>query len=110
VLLTLLNKNGFNIVNEVEYNNHSIFYEIKKGLNETKPFESSKSDIFKENLTNNLNKIDNINNEIINLLKKDDYNVHIFGSHVMTQFYLYNGLTTKISSVLDNSPYKIGYK
>ena len=110
VLSILLNKNGFKIINETEFNNHSIFYEIKKDKKENIKFESTISDIFTENLTKNLNKIQKINDVIIDLLKNDDYNVHIFGSHVMTQFYLYNGLNVSINYVIDNSQNKIGYK
>ena len=110
VLSFLLSKNGFKIINEVPFKNHSIFYEIKKDDKENVKFETTITNRFTENLSKNLNKLQKINEDIDELLKNNNYNVHIFGSHVMTQFYLYNGLKTSINYVLDNSPYKIGYK
>jgi hypothetical protein len=104
VITYLLNKNGFTIVSEKNYKNHSNFYKIKKTnklIKDIKLNVSSKIDV---NWDKTLTSINIINNKL-NHIKHD--NIYIFGAHVTTQFYLYNGIDEKkINGILDNSKNK----
>jgi len=111
VLIKLLNNNRLEIVDEVKFKNHSVFYEVKKCKKIDSHFKISISDKFIESFLKNKDKIIEINKKISDLIKNDsEYSVYIFGSHVTTQFYLYNGLDLPIKNILDNSPNKIGFK
>lgn len=104
VITYLLNKNGFSIESEKNYKNHSIFYKIKKTnklIKDIKLKISSKFDIIWDKTLTNINVINDILGNI------NHNNVYIFGAHVTTQFYLYNGINEKkINGVLDNSKNK----
>jgi SAM-dependent methyltransferase len=111
VLKKLLDNSGLEIVDEVKFKDHSVFYEIKKSKKIDSNFKISISDKFIESFITNKDKIIEINKAISDLIKNDsEYSVYIFGSHVTTQFYLYNGIDLPIKNILDNSPNKIGFK
>jgi SAM-dependent methyltransferase len=104
----LANKNGFIIVDEKKYNNHSVFYKLKKSKNITnKELNLKIGEKFSETWASAINNIEAINN----LIDGGNYkNIYIFGAHVTTQFYLYNGLNkSKIIGIIDNSKSKQGY-
>lgn len=111
VLKKLLNNNGLEIVDEIKFENHSLFYEIKKSKKRDIHLEISISDKFTQNLMYNKDKILKINKSVTDLIENEnDYSVYIFGAHVTTQFYLYNGINLPIKNILDNSPNKINCK
>jgi hypothetical protein len=101
----LLNKNGFVIQNIKRYKNHSIFYKCKKAT------KSIKTNIPKHNkvLINKFKKlhkmsvsnIKNINKKLLNTTSE----IYLFGAHVNSQYYIYNGLK-QITGIIDNSPSK----
>ena len=101
----LCSKTGFVIVNSERYNNHSIFFHLKKGNNSKNYFiDDIISNKFVDKYERLLNKIESINKEIEN-----DENVYLYGSHVTSQSYIFNGLNiNKIHGLLDGSSAKIG--
>jgi hypothetical protein len=101
--------NGFKIIETFKYKNHSIFYKLKKvSPRLKKSIKLEISNKFKTNHKNSIVNINDINNE---LLKYNNYNVYIFGAHVSSQFYLFNGLDkTKIKYIIDNDKNKQNYK
>jgi len=104
ILNFLANANGFSVVDVKNYNNHSIFFKLKKDNSFNKTLDLKLSNKFGENLLYHIENIKKINASV----SSDAY---IFGSHVTSQFYFFNGLKTKhIKGVLDNSINKQGYK
>jgi SAM-dependent methyltransferase len=101
VLELLSSLNGFKIVDSKSYDNHSIFYKLKKDSN-VKP-KIIKLNIEKQ-FVNNFNKHkENINSINQKLKEYCDFNVYLFGGHVSSQFYLFNGLEkTNIKYIIDN--------
>lgn len=109
ILNWLANINGFKVIEIQKYNNHSIFYKLKKeSIPLIKPIKLEINHKFKNNFKKHINNIKNINNE---LTKFNDYDIYLFGGHVSSQFYLFNGLDdTKIKSIIDNDLDKENYK
>lgn len=102
IIQFILNSYGYKFVECKKFKNHSIFFKFIK-TNKIKKnkvkIKSIKNKIIK-NYNKSLVKIKKIN-KIINKYNK----IYIFGAHVNTQFYIYNGLNT-ITGILDNSPHK----
>lgn len=97
---------GFYIVKTENYNNHSVFFHLKKVDNQNKELIKAHQikHHFIEKYQKLINKIEIINREI-----KGDNNVFLYGSHVTSQSYLYNGLNnSNIKGLLDGSSAKIG--
>jgi len=97
---------GFYIVKSENYNNHSVFFHLKKDNVKNKELVKTKTikHHFIEKYQKLINKIEIINKEIEN-----DDNVFLYGSHVTSQSYLYNGLDKiNIKGLLDGSVAKIG--
>jgi hypothetical protein len=108
VLEFLANKNGFRIVDEKRYNNHSVFYKLKKSNDVLdKQLDLKIGSKFSEIWEKSISNIKKIND----LIKKyDSKNLYLFGAHVTSQFYLYNGLDkTDIIGIIDNSKSKQDY-
>lgn len=108
ILEFLANKNGFILVDEKKYNNHSVFYKLKKSNNiSNKQLNLKIGSKFLKIWENSIRNIKRINNLIENYGSK---NIYLFGAHVTSQFYLYNGLNkTNIIGIIDNSKSKHGY-
>lgn len=103
----LLNNNNFEIMEIIDYENHSTLYHVKKTSilsNKIQPIFDYKN-MFFNSINNYSNLIKNINDYIINS-KKD---VYIFGCSYNTQFLISLGLElTKIKGILDNCKEKQG--
>ena len=97
----LLSKYGFEIVETQEYKNHSLFFKCKK-TNKRLSFKLKIIDIKNILLDNHSYHLSNIN-RINDLMSKMP--IYIFGAHINSQFYIYNGLS-ELQGVIDNSPYK----
>lgn len=109
VLEFLANTNGFRIIESKNYKNHSIFYKLKKDSTvTTTPLRLDIREEFRLIFQQHIDKIKYITTKI------EEYNYHsiyIFGAHVSSQFYLFNGLPqTNILSILDNDVNKQGHK
>jgi hypothetical protein len=101
IIKHLLLKYGFKILQTYEYKNHSLFFKCQK----TNKILSSKLKIFDIKnilLKNHSYHLSNINriNDIATGMP-----IYLFGAHINSQFYVYNGLS-KIEGIIDNSPYK----
>jgi len=104
IITYLLNKNGFSIELKENYENHSIFYKIKKTDKSIKNIKLKISSKFNNTWNKTLINIQNINNILKNI---NHTNIYIYGAHVNTQFYLYNGIDiNKIKGIIDNSKSK----
>ena len=103
-----MNKNGFEIIDYIDYENHSTIYHTKKNNN------------INNNLITNL-KIQNYCNDFFNLITEynlfiekcnliinDNLNkqIFIFGASSFTQLLLYFGLHKNVQGILDNSKEK----
>lgn len=103
---------GFKIINFQHFDQHSIFFHLKKieKDNSNKSFKSILTTVEIEKL------IDNYSNEILDKVKEikkfmDDNNFkfYIFGAHIFTQYLIALGLDhNKIVALLDNSKFKQG--
>jgi len=102
-LEVLLNKNGFKILSTAEYKKHSLFFHVVKSDKSNVDILNYQPGIkFLKNLNIHKNRISEINEIISN-----KETVYIYGSHITSQFYIFNGLEiSKIKGVLDNSKSK----
>ena len=105
-LETIFKNNGFYIERIQEYKKHSLFIQLIKDSKSSnyKELSDDVSNKFINNLNYHKKQINKINDTII-----DKDNVYLYGSHVTSQFYIFNGLNTiNIKGVLDNSKSKQG--
>ena len=95
---------GFRIVKTEYFNNHSVFFHLKKDIAKVRDYDCiSLSERFSNLFEIHKSKIDEIN-EIIS----EEAAVFIYGAHITSQFYIFNGLNSlKINGVLDGSISKI---
>lgn len=109
VVELMCESNGFEILEFKKYNNHSNFYKIKKKSNILdKKIKLNISQKFKNNFINHIDNIHSINEKLI---KYEDYKIYLFGAHVSSQFYLFNGLDiTKLNCIIDNDTNKQNHK
>lgn len=103
-LKKICEKTGFKIVKSYKFMNHSLFYHLKKSNFKIKKFKPkqilSKQFICLYNI--HFDKIKKINNII-----SKEKNVFIYGAHISSQFYIFNGLdTSKIIGILDSASSK----
>ena len=100
---------GFNINKTYRYNNHSVFFNLTKISND---LNKQDDNIEHNNISDRfLELYDNLKKSIFNLNKiiSNYDNIFIYGAHVTTQSYIFNGLdTTKFLGVIDGSESKIG--
>jgi predicted SAM-dependent methyltransferase len=107
----MLIKNGFKIIEILDYENHSIIYHVKK---------VKKENIIDSKLSNNIH-ITNYNDLFMNTIYKwksfiekcnfydESYNIFVFGASYNTQYLLELGLNSiKIKGILDNCKEKQG--
>jgi predicted SAM-dependent methyltransferase len=98
----LLNKNGFEIIEIIDYENHSTIYHTKKNNIKNKINEFKIQNYYNNffNLFNEYNLfIEKCNLIINNNLNKD---IFIFGASYNTQILLFFGLNKNIKGILDN--------
>jgi len=104
-IIWLLEYNGFNIINVIDYENHSILFHVKKS-NKKKENDISiynYNDLFFSTLDNYYNFINRCNN----IIENTNLNIYVFGASYNTQFLFTLGLKQeKISGILDNSKEK----
>lgn len=105
----LLNKNGFEIVEIIDYENHSTIYHTKKSTNVRclSPLKiDNYKDVFFSVVNDYRNFIDRCNVEINNNKASD---IYIFGASYNTQHLLFLGLKREyIKGILDNCKEKQG--
>lgn len=108
VLEFLAINNGFEVVKIKKYENHSIFFKLQKKISlSNKNVKLNLFEKFNINFNQHKNNIKNIN-EKLNGLK--DYHIFLFGAHVSSQFYIYNGLKIdNILNIIDNDVTKSSY-
>lgn len=102
----LCDKTGFGIENYFYYNNHSVFFHLKKVNEKKEPIYVNQDikSVFVNKYQKLRNRISEINKEI-----ESDKNVYLYGSHVTSQSYINNGLDiSNIKGLLDGSSAKIG--
>jgi hypothetical protein len=111
-IITYLFQNNFTFEGMKYYENHSIFFKLKKGYdnsdnisnNEISKTNSCYNNLFKYSVKNIYNYITEVNKKIETI---DSY--YVYGAHISTQFLLKLGIeSTKILGILDNSEMKIG--
>jgi len=87
----------------MKFKNHSIFFHVSKQVDLKKnPFiYNSRKDIFISSLNYHSDMIEKINE-----FAKNFKNVFIYGAHVTSQFYLFNGLNIDLIGILDKSTSK----
>lgn len=107
----LLKKNNFDIVEIIDYENHSTIYKCKK-KNNSDTIENTNQIIFKntnyiDSFTQSLNLYKDFINKCNNIIKNTSKDVYIFGASYNTQFLLSLGIEIKnIKGILDNSKEK----
>lgn len=107
----LLGKYGFTILEKKYYGNpHSVFYATEKGdVPETWPLMENKYDAYKELFTNYINYHTEMIATLNAQLAKSTAPTYLFGAHIFSQTLIQFGLdTSRIVSILDNSPLKQG--
>ena len=101
LLSFLLERNGFQVVRVDGFKSHSIFIHVKKlphPMPQTSIGYRDRKKIFIDCFVFHKNSITCINNA----LEKQE-NTFIYGSHVTSQFYMFNGLNISLVGVLDRS-------
>jgi predicted SAM-dependent methyltransferase len=102
----LLNKNGFEIIEIIDYTNHSSIYHVKKHTTISKDFANTEFTI-----TNNFDKFMNcvekynlFIRDCNSIISKTDKPVYIFGASYNSQFLLTMGIKIeRLTGILDNS-------
>jgi hypothetical protein len=102
-----LKKTGFNILEKVEYKNHSHFYTVEKtNIKEEIVLDNRYKhykEMFNEYIVYHKNLVDQINKQI----EETDSEIFLFGGHIFSQYLIAFGLnTSRITNILDNSPLK----
>jgi len=102
-----LKKTGFNILEKIEYKNHSHFYtvektDIKENVTIDNRYEHYK-EMFNEYITYHKDLVNQINKQI----EETNSEIFLFGGHIFSQYLIAFGLnTSRITNILDNSPLK----
>ena len=104
----LLNKNGFQIIEIIDYKNHSTLYYVKK-VNIIENITIKKISNYNDNFTHTLNEFTLYVNFCNDIIKNSDKNIYIFGASYNTQLLLTIGLDiNSITGILDNCKNKQG--
>lgn len=101
----LCNLTGFEYISHSKYSNHSVFIHLRKSNNNIKTNinHSVISHRFIEKYDKLLKNVEMINKKIEN-----HKNVYLYGAHVTSQSYIFNGLDfTNIKGLIDGSSQKI---
>lgn len=110
ILNYLATRTGFEILTIKSYENHSMFYKLKKKpIKEISTISTKQGDKFIKSFIKHSGEIQLLN-EKINFHRNNGFKVFLFGAHVTSQYYINNGLEAKIDAILDNSITKQGYK
>jgi SAM-dependent methyltransferase len=107
-----LKKTGFKIIEKLEYQKHSHFYTVEKvALTEKLAYTDLENKyvhyktMFDDYISYHKNMVDEINENIRNTNSE----IYLFGAHIFSQSLIAFGLdTSKIVTILDNSPLKQG--
>uniref|UniRef100_A0A6C0K3F0 C-methyltransferase domain-containing protein n=1 Tax=viral metagenome TaxID=1070528 RepID=A0A6C0K3F0_9ZZZZ len=98
----LLRANGFDIIDIIDYENHSILFHARK--NTTSLYGETIIHNFYDSFFITLNKYNEFVNTCNEIIKGADKKVYLFGASYNTQFLLALGLhEEKIDGILDNS-------
>jgi 2-polyprenyl-3-methyl-5-hydroxy-6-metoxy-1,4-benzoquinol methylase len=102
-----LKKTGFNILEKIEYKNHSHFYTVEKINKKEDIILDSKykhyKEMFNEYITYHINLVNQINQQI----EETNSEIFLFGGHIFSQYLIAFGLNvSRITNILDNSPLK----
>jgi predicted SAM-dependent methyltransferase len=112
-ILNIANFTGFEVIDYEYFENHSIFFHLKKiekiSISD-KVFTTAVTSIEIDKLIANYsNEIMNKIDEIKKFIDHNDLKFYIFGAHIFTQYLVALGLDlTKINGLLDNSKFKQG--
>ena len=102
-----LKKTGFNILEKIEYKNHSHFYTVEKTNKKEDTVLNNKYEHYKEMFNEYINYHVDLVNQINKQIEKVNSNVFLFGGHIFSQYLIAFGLdTSRITNILDNSPLK----
>lgn len=104
LLSFLLESNGFKVVKIDHFRSHSIFIQVKKlsdSISHTSISYRDRKKIFIDCFGFHQNNISLINSAI-----KKQENTFIYGSHVTSQFYIFNGLNVNLVGTIDKSTSK----
>lgn len=102
-----LKKTGFNILEKIEYKNHSHFYTVEKTNKKEDIILGNKykhyKEIFNEYITYHVDLVNQINQQI----EETNSEIFLFGGHIFSQYLIAFGLNvSRITNILDNSPLK----
>jgi SAM-dependent methyltransferase len=102
-----LKKTGFNILEKIEYKNHSHFYTVEKTNKKEDTVLNNKYEHYKEMFNEYIRYHVDLVNQINKQIEKVNSNVFLFGGHIFSQYLIAFGLdTSRITNILDNSPLK----
>ena len=111
VVMYMLEKYSYTLVDKIYFSNHSIFYAFEKSgkINQkTKKmvsFYQRNKNLYFKMISFYKNEVKRLNN----IIEKHTGEVFIFGAHIFTQYLTYLGLNpSRIQSILDNSNLKCG--
>ena len=102
-----LKKTGFNILEKIEYKNHSHFYTVEKTERKENIILSNRykhyKKMFNDYIAYHKNLVDQLNKQI----EETNSEIFLFGGHIFSQYLIAFGLnTSRIVNILDNSPLK----
>ena len=105
-----LKKTGFKLLKKENFYNHSFFYSVQKSViqNIEEP-DNNNYKKFKTMFNDFINYHEKMILELNNAINNHDGEIFLFGAHIFSQYLIGFGLSTdRVSSILDNSPIKIG--
>ena len=102
-----LKKTGFNILEKIEYKNHSHFYTVEKTDKKEDITLNNRYEYYKQMFNDYIIYHKNLVNQINKQIEEINSNVFLFGGHIFSQYLISFGLdTSRITNILDNSPLK----
>ncbi|WP_293749409.1 methyltransferase domain-containing protein [uncultured Paraglaciecola sp.] len=105
----MLEKQGFEIVEKRYFQQHSIFYAVRKAIDKTTPTLVNHRAHYESLFLELINYYKDEVNRLNSLLVSFDGDVYLFGAHIFSQFLTYFGLDeTRVVGILDNSKEKNG--
>ena len=105
-----LSKTGFKLLKKVNYENHSHFYSVEKVEKKLLNFKfENKYSKYKKMFIDFISHHESMVKEINLKISDSDSQIYLFGAHIFSQYLFAFGLNSNnITSILDNSPLKIG--
>lgn len=102
-----LKKTGFNILEKIEYKNHSHFYTVEKTDKKEDTVLNNRYEYYKQMFNDYIIYHKNLVNQINKQIEEINSNIFLFGGHIFSQYLISFGLNiSKITNILDNSPLK----